>query len=462
MTQGGVASAKSLNAVIDRIFRRDKPEDSPEPAPAMPVASPAGTKPGVRAGGEPVPGPAAGKEIVSAGRLQFIGLGALREHLGEKWERFRTAVHNIAEDVLRRRLTEKDVFTRQEDEGYVVVFAELSGEEARVKGAIIAREIQEQILGDSAGEDCISVNCEVRDLDSASLVKRDDIAATLDRALAGAPETVAAAEPVARDAAPEERPVPDRAGAGSAPTREPQNDISPIWDLRKNAILAFMIEPVTIGAEVVGARENLGPRPDPEMCLEFDLASIQALIGNIEALDDLHKRFLLLTRVHFETLTSSALQIPYFEMLRSIPKHWRDLLVLEVDGLPKGVVQSRIQRLVDNARKHCRSVRCRVTLPPADLANLGYSGLEAVGPNLREASVPEATKMAWLESFALAAKSARHATFVHGVDTPSLATTAVCAGYNFMSGDAIHPRVQELDNARRFEPSDLVARILAA
>ncbi|NQV22400.1 MAG: adenylate/guanylate cyclase domain-containing protein, partial [Rhodospirillales bacterium] len=88
------------------------------------------------------------RDILSAGRLQVIGLGKIREHLGPGWDRVAERVHAAAENIIQKRLTATDMYYRNEEFGYLILFSELTKPEAKIKCALIAEEIVQVLLGD--------------------------------------------------------------------------------------------------------------------------------------------------------------------------------------------------------------------------------------------------------------------------------------------------------------------------
>src|SRR5690606_18075558 len=66
------------------------------------------------------------RESVSGARFGLVGLTDLREHLGERWPELAERVHGLAQTVISRHLTRGDVFDAHGEDGYVVLFAQLS------------------------------------------------------------------------------------------------------------------------------------------------------------------------------------------------------------------------------------------------------------------------------------------------------------------------------------------------
>jgi PAS domain S-box-containing protein len=93
----------------------------------------------LRSGG----GPAA----IVAGKVQLVGLGEVREALGDRWREVSANVFALAEHILRRHLGPNDACHRTADDGFLVCFAELDEAEAQLKAQQIADEVRSTLTG---------------------------------------------------------------------------------------------------------------------------------------------------------------------------------------------------------------------------------------------------------------------------------------------------------------------------
>jgi PAS domain S-box-containing protein len=89
----------------------------------------------------------AGPEIV-AGKLQFVGLAGVRAALGGRWPAMAERAFTLAETILRRHLSGTDVFSRTDDDGFLVCFSDLDEAAADFKARVIAREIRDRLVGE--------------------------------------------------------------------------------------------------------------------------------------------------------------------------------------------------------------------------------------------------------------------------------------------------------------------------
>lgn len=85
---------------------------------------------------------------VVAGKLQLVGLAAVRESLGDKWPAVADRAFSLAERTIQRHLRPGDIFRRSKDDGFLVLFAHLSATEAQFKANAISQEICEKLTGE--------------------------------------------------------------------------------------------------------------------------------------------------------------------------------------------------------------------------------------------------------------------------------------------------------------------------
>jgi EAL domain-containing protein (putative c-di-GMP-specific phosphodiesterase class I) len=88
------------------------------------------------------------------------------------------------------------------------------------------------------------------------------------------------------------------------------------------------------------------------------------------------------------------------------------------------------------------------------------AGVHAVGINLRGVPKNEKAFMTGMEELAARAEQSKLRTFVHGLETISMATIAVSAGIDYIEGNAVRAPVKSLEHVRPFETENLLAHLL--
>ena len=89
-----------------------------------------------------------GLPTLVAGKIQLVGMDEIRRALGSRWPAVEKRVRNVAEGIIKHRLTPADVFCETDDGGYLICFANLKEEEAAFKARAIGQEIRSRLLGE--------------------------------------------------------------------------------------------------------------------------------------------------------------------------------------------------------------------------------------------------------------------------------------------------------------------------
>ncbi len=241
----------------------------------------------------------------------------------------------------------------------------------------------------------------------------------------------------------------------------------PVWDVGSEALLAFLPEAVPAitqrpGSLLAGSGASRAPAVNgadlsADDAFELDFRTLYDLARKIEQLASRDKRFPMICPVHFETMASLRLRQEYLSLCSHLPGVWRRLLNFEVVCGPSDVTPIRIQSIARDLQAYGRSLHWRADLGSPSLPDLNYTGVAALGLRLGEDLIDEGETMQAMDSFALKMKQLGMETFVHGASSKSLATNAFCANFRYISGQAIHPAILEIESLRSFEPLQLVA-----
>lgn len=87
---------------------------------------------------------------LTAGRIELISLDEVKAALGPRWPAQAELAKAIARGVISKRLAAADVFAEAEDDRFIICFASLGTEAAKLKADLITREIHERLLGERA------------------------------------------------------------------------------------------------------------------------------------------------------------------------------------------------------------------------------------------------------------------------------------------------------------------------
>ena len=398
------------------------------------------------------------RDSIHGARLSLVGLGELRAHLGDRWPELSDRVHSLAQVVIARHLTPGDVFDAHGDDGYVVLFPQLSKIEADFKCRVIAKEIGAKLLGSDwdrlAAVDGVSIELTRRS------VATGDFDQALSSAIAsGAPmprETRVIPPPMRAITAPAPTPSSETAdiarqkAPAPAPTSAEQHGVyEPIWDFRVQALLHFRLGQRVIDDDLSDVA-----------AAELDFASLSKVLLDLDQLARLGRRLPVVCPVHASTLNHKAWRDQLVRILRSSTAPLVKRVTLEV--MVARTTDSGWAGRLESVCKDIPAMCVARVGPDADLT--GFARARSIGQvNLELPANFSAGKasIARLETFARQADAARLACGILGLRTRALTLAASAAGFNQLSGPAVHRPVPALGHAVQFDLSSLYRDLLS-
>jgi hypothetical protein len=106
-------------------------------------------------------------QIVSASKIQMLGLAAIKERLGAKWGRMSSLVHRYFEAAIEREMQPGDTFFHAGELTYLVLFRDATIAEAQLKCAAVIDDICRRLFGEEG--EAISVRNLVAPVDALEL-----------------------------------------------------------------------------------------------------------------------------------------------------------------------------------------------------------------------------------------------------------------------------------------------------
>lgn len=382
-----------------------------------------------------------------AGSIHLVGLESLRARLGRQWGAVSDRVHLLTARLLESYLSPHDTWFRHSGETYVVVFAQLGPEQARLICAKVVEELQIMLLGEAdtasimvrtamheIGSDVMLVPASLKQmLDKAGMQLRDDAeqgGADLDRS-AGIRSRQAA-------------------DAGQIEVR-----YRPVWDVKQQVVSVFIVRSgrMRAGRSPLWGYDGLQDPEDPQQILAMDLHLIQEAVNEALELYENRFRFFLSIPIHFESLAVLGRRREVVTLLQSIPAHMRNFMTYHLYGVPTGVPTGRLAEMVGVLRPYCRTIMVVVDPASNDLPTLAAAGVKVACVLLPPGCSADRYRADLLRFGAVAAKN-RLLTSVEGVD--NMAMEAVCeeAGISFLSGDLIGSWTEVPEHAVRRSLAD--------
>jgi hypothetical protein len=351
----------------------------------------------------------------------------------------------IACTTIERHLLRGDIYTNIDGVTFVIVFAQLAEEPARMKCALIGQQITKALLGDD-GAQLLSIESAAMRIDRSPNI--NDMALN-----ESAPST---SDPAAAGKSQPSRRSPSRVES------EPNLRFAyrPVWDRSRNVVSTYacFARPADVtSGDGVAADEN------PAVVIQRDLAVRDRVLDDLVDLIADDRRLLLSLPVHWETLGSGTRHRDYLGVLgHRLDAEARKLLVVEVIGLPNGVPPSRLVQLVGPLRQSCRAVILQVPLDIPDLANLHGCGAAAASCDLAGHPGPEAVAIQQLNRFCREAERAGLSSCLSGAKSRSLVAAAVGAGFRYISGDGVAPPIDNPSKIVDFALADLYRPFIQA
>lgn len=390
-------------------------------------------------------------ERAMASSVRLIGMAKIRAHFGAAWEKVATRADRAAHRAIQNRLGPRDVCTRIKESDYLILFADLTLEEAQLKCTVIADEIARALLGDSLPPNLLQVKSAVaevdRKFDFEDAPNMEELAARL---LAPVVDKATAAPP--------------RKGADEQATDELSSVkllYRPMWNVRTGAISGYLLVPgrvlasggiafdVTANADALSSIQKF----------ELDCRAIKRIVRDMNQLIAAGRKVLIATPVHFETLSSTTRRMAFLKIAAALPPAARQMVLFEIVGAPDGVPQGRLLEMATAFKSLSRAVLFEVQCKPGTFATFRSCGILAVGVNASTMQGSESDVIQSLNKFAEAAAKADVQCYVHGLRSLSMTTAAVAAGFNYVDGTPVASIADAPGSVYRFGLGDLFRQL---
>ncbi len=399
--------------------------------------------------------PAGRDPAAKPGEVDLISIARIRDRLGSQWPHYAVKADRIARNAIERYLVGGDIYARWKDEGYIVVFATLDCHQAQVKCKLIGDEITKKLLGEEQSDLSDVRHVEVQADGSVTFSDVPGFEDLVALTVGGSVHDAAAQEPA--ESKPE--PAPPASPARSAnPLAELGYCYRPSWDPGRGVIAAYLCVPTL--PELPGSaqrrRASVVLDRDSAALEMLDFAILNHVIGVVEALVREKRRLLITLPVRFETLTAAANRRRYIQVLQAhLSPEAASLLVIELVTVPDGVPHARLLEISSPLRARARAVIARLRPEVNEFSQFAAARVAAVGCDLSEQPGSELALMQQMSRFGRGAAKAGVATYLRGINSISLATAALGAGFSHLDGNAIAAAVDQPSGIVEFSLFDL-------
>ncbi len=438
---------------------------------------------------------------LTAGKLQVLGLYGLRKHAAAEWDEISDEVQDLIATAMQRHLDPSDIYTRYDDETFVVLFCQRDMEEAEKKTLTIAKEaksflkryLAKTLPKQKAARDAIDVRGEVAEIDCAISGSGGTIFDVIANSL-GVKTTKPADGPLdggqadgdpmnGHEGAPglsrhnAHLPAKSRrggiAGGGQAEERrkygapreralrghtidhsandvageaeEPSHDGgAQTDDLLSAAPLVFLPvwgavqSVVSTYACALPPAPGAGPAPGMSQA-DRDRLLLGNIIRGLETFDHRKSSALLIAAVDFETLTGKDSRQKFMDLCRRVPSSNRKFILFEICNLAGYAPWPEANRVWQELQPYCLSIIVRLPLANPVMDGIETPKLYAFSTDLGHLDGKAAARRADIAAFVGAAEAKGLRALAHGVNRASVGKWALSAGIAYMSGEAIAP-----------------------
>ncbi len=359
--------------------------------------------------------------MLEEGRINLIGLDAIADRLGDKWEARQEQIYHHVERTLTRHLEGGGFFQRVSPTDYLVVQPMLGKFSAQVSCLTYLRELLNHFLGGAAPEAADVL--EVTSLNGGRI-----LAAEIDRAYAF---TAAKTEPpVIAPEADDDLPTPwNPFVAADGRTLRVSCHLEPVFELKTFAQIGFRIARRVL---LMPGEIELGPQELRNLTTadieKVDLATIARGVSRLRSEQGNAKQPTLFLPVSYTTLASQRGRGPLIARFKQATEGVEKGLVCEITNI-EGVPGSALAAVTVLIKPFCLIVVGKLREAPGRIPE-DLRGVRLQGVAFEAGPHPlEATEFSiWAERAVANARRITRSVIVHGLSGPEYLGLAGLAG----------------------------------
>lgn len=367
----------------------------------------------------------------AAGKLQLINFDEIRAKLGDRWPAMADKARHITEQVIAKRLAASDVSAPMGD-GYIILFAELTEEQARLKATAIGREVRERLLGELDLGDRDWVNAFIGEVTTLTPTEGEakPSLANINRALAQTTNVLPSAVGVTISAAELElqRRVGE-VGVSYRPTVLPGKGVVSVYDARVQRL--DDLNRVLSGAAAYH-------RGDDAITFEIDRAVLSRATQDLRTMA-LDSPALVLVPLHIRSFTAHSFG-KLLDLCRELPPGLRRYLVIDLIGLGHNASTTMLATAVNAIQPFTRALAARILPSFTDLDRLARLRFSSVGFDLEDPEIGELTPALFTDQIrplVAKARAVKLQSYLYGLKRREIAKAAADAGFDYLNGPAV-------------------------
>lgn len=400
----------------------------------------------------------ANRKLVKTGQVKLLGLENLQKRLGSKWQALLENIHESMISIIKKRISEKDVFFNKSESEFIIVFASASHDVAQLLCAKILQELNEKFAGSSDTKDII-VKTATQEVNGEIFYQQEDLNSILGHIN------------------PEDMKNPDvqkKTGATNswASSLEIDDEVyefgfRPVWDSRVQVITTYHVNACSSLEDV---SENIHGQIKTGYNVLTDKSSIEAVMGldwvtlmcSINALEDLFKhnfRAIFNIPLCYETVFTTELLLAYASRCNIIPPILRKYIVFSLVNFPKGIPAAKLRYIVSTLKNYSRAVL--VETPSIDLHLEKYRdcGIKAISIKIADHGL--SPKKAWNQIIPFANICHKNKIQVSLLDVNTLEDLFIANENNvdFISGNVIGKYKNYAAHMQKIPLTELISRL---
>lgn len=385
--------------------------------------------------------------LLERGCVIVIGLEAIRDEAGARWDKMRHSIYLNLEGLLRQKLGGTDYFSQLDDLSFLVSMPAASSDEAQILCVSVAHDLHKNLLG----------HCEIAQLriSRATKLEGDNLECEVTEGVTLARIASQAGLKITGSAAP---------NCAHAPQYKPPIDAShssqsrycftPLWDVQNEAITTYRCGTVV--------ENSLFETIQPHTTFKSELADLLARLRFATETLAMHlasgHKYLLSLPISYDLLGSPIARMEVASLCRSLSSAMRPYLQFEIGEMPYGVPQSRLSELVGSLRPFCRGVTAYLPARIPSYAAYQGAGLSAIGLSFSAGLVANTDMSSEVFKLATAAQRLHLKSFMLDVPNCDMLLSAHRLNVNAISGHMIGRPMPMPEPVRRLPLVDIIAQ----
>lgn len=269
-------------------------------------------------------------------------------------------------------------------------------------------------------------------------------------------------KPVAAPHAPVMAPTLGKTKPAAARAAHPDNappkltfTYSPIWSAQKKAVISYQLNMAmqSVDGTDLDPADAFGGEDDINLIRTVDRLVVKRGLADLSRAIAANRKYIACLPVtSYSLLEQWGTPTIFDAALAGLPSPYPQLIVLDV--VDAQVLERRdLVQCATAATAKCRYLLLRASLDQTNFAGLAHPNVRAIGGSLRDHAWSEKDAAKKLDSFVTSTVGARLETFLFGIHSRSMAFAAIAAGFDYVSGPAIAPT---LDEAGGVSPIDML------